>query len=935
MAGQPGWAQTWIWSGGDRKDESDVRFEKTLNLDRDPKSASLKITADFAAATIAVNDQIIGEIEAYDPPTEFEIRSILKSGENRIVIDAQGVPGPSAIAAEMMIETRDGDPLIMLTDESWGPSIATFGKIHPHRFAPNRLPEISPFAEYNQWKEATDGTQEQLSPLPPGFEIEKLRAAHEGEGSWVSLAIDSKGRVIIAREQRGLLRLTLPEQKIEVINDTLEECRGLVFRGADTLYANANRSRGLFRLRDTNGDDQFDDIRLLRRTEGSTGHGRNDIAIGPDGRVHAIHGDVVLIPGDAEKSTVAIRSAPKELGHQVSTNLDGNGWKIHNRGLRNPYGIDFNPHGEPFTYDADNEGDVGLPFYRPTRINHLVSGANYGWHQDQGNSRNLTIYAPDTVPTTYDVGRGSPTGVKFGTRSNFPPKYRDALFVLDWSYGRIIAVHLAPRGGSYYASGEVFLEGRPLNVTDLDFEKDGSMLLITGGRKTQSALYRIRFSGEAQEPEKPTAQASARAEFSETARERRRFLETWHGNADAPGFDEPWAALGDPDPWIRNAARVAIETQLVKRWRKSALAAKPGLRGLTALLALARATEEPMDDLSEIVSQLEKMPTDGWGRNEQLTAMRIYEIAASVDPLLVACVEPIQKQIEPWVNSTSDPVRREAVRILVAAESPKAVPIGLRLAAEAEDQFGRLHFLEMLSDASMKSGWTDENRTAYFRALAAAKRLSLGDRLMPGFFKTVETNALANVPDESQRTEFSKLLAEGEAEDELPDIETRPVVKAWVMSDFSDDDLNLDPDERDLERGRKMYDAALCSRCHVVGTHGRPVGPDLTTVARRFSRRDLLESIIEPSKVVGGVHRNVVIQKTDGTTVMGRIIQNDFRKSLLYVSQNPFRPTDLTEIPKSEIKSNEESSVSPMPPALLNTLTKEEILDLLFFLNSG
>ena len=52
---------------------------------------------------------------------------------------------------------------------------------------------------------------------------------------------------------------------------------------------------------------------------------------------------------------------------------------MHCVGLRNPYGIAFKADGEPFSYDADNEGDIGLPLYRPTRVNHLVSGGNYGW----------------------------------------------------------------------------------------------------------------------------------------------------------------------------------------------------------------------------------------------------------------------------------------------------------------------------------------------------------------------------------------------------------------------------------------------------------------------------------------------------------------------------------------------------------------------------
>jgi hypothetical protein len=76
---------------------------------------------------------------------------------------------------------------------------------------------------------------------------------------------------------------------------------------------------------------------------------------------------------------------------------------------------------------------------------------------------------------TLDIGKGSPTAVAFGTKSHFPPRYREALFALDWAYGRIVAVHLAPRGSSYHAAAETFLRGQPLNVTDIEFGADGAM----------------------------------------------------------------------------------------------------------------------------------------------------------------------------------------------------------------------------------------------------------------------------------------------------------------------------------------------------------------------------------------------------------------------------------------------------------------------------
>jgi glucose/arabinose dehydrogenase len=284
--------------------------------------------------------------------------------------------------------------------------------------------------DYNQWKQAL-GTNsatpaDRLTALP-GFSVELIRSAAPGEGSWVALACDPRGRFVIAREDRGLLRLTFPTNgpfvfqalagegtqrrlkpglqtptndaasiQIETINTNLLECRGLLF-AYDALYANANNSKGLYRLRDTDGDDQFDEVKLLRATPGGVGHGRNQLALGPDGMIYSIHGDDVGLPPEGIASSSPFRhdaedhllpcewdkhlsnaSAKMPFGHLIRTDRDGRVWELVAGGLRNPFGIDFNEAGDLFTYDADMEWDVGLSWYHPTRVLHLVPGGDYG-----------------------------------------------------------------------------------------------------------------------------------------------------------------------------------------------------------------------------------------------------------------------------------------------------------------------------------------------------------------------------------------------------------------------------------------------------------------------------------------------------------------------------------------------------------------------------
>ena len=912
----------WIWSASaDRMGAgAETTAERVFVAEGEIERGTLRATADFAALTVSLNGKPVLRLDAYDPPAEADVSRLIVKGENRIVANATGVEGPSALAVSLEIVLKGAAPIFVMSDAAWKGALRSYGAVDTLRWGLPRLPDVSPLSEYNQWMEAKPGsTGASLSPLPPGFEITKMRDAQPGEDSWVSLAFDPKGRLIIGKEQKGLLRLTLSNKRdavvsAETVEDTLLECRGLVWKGHD-LYAHANNSKALYRLRDTDGDDRFDEVTPLLSTEGGVGHGRNALTVGPDGAVHAITGDDIAVPAGSPRRTRPEAHAPRELGHwaRYAESADGAAtWETFCRGLRNPYGIDFNTDGEPFTYDADNEGDTGLPFYRPTRINHLVSGANYGWHQDRQNQRNLPVYAPDTAPTTFDVGRGSPTGVRFGTRSHFPSPWKESLFALDWAYGRIVAVHLTPNGASYAASGVTFLEGRPLNVTDLAFDADGAMWFVTGGRKTQASLYRVRYPGKKADAAPAGEQAQASAAFSRQARELRKRLERFHGKTDPAAVDELWPHLDSADPWIHNAARVAIEWQPVEKWRERALAADACLK---AKLALARAGSD-----ADRVALAASLPSfTGSSRADKLTSLRIREWTASM--------KPIGKP----ATDASDAVNRELARALAAIGSPDAAGFALERLASATEQLERLHYLEALAET--KSGWTATQRDTFFTALAHARRFSYGDTLMPAFFKAAETGALANVGDGAARERYAKLLAEEPAAEPAPAPPARSFVQHWTVADLEKSDGSAA--KPDLKRGRGLFAAMLCARCHVCGDTGRPMGPDLTTVARRFSRRDVIESIVEPSKVIAGVHQNVIVTKTDGSTVVGRVIQNNFRESKLVLATNPFAPAESITLAKSAIKHWEPSPVSPMPPALPDTLTRAEIEDLLAFILSG
>src|SRR5690606_29223902 len=105
----------------------------------------------------------------------------------------------------------------------------------------------------------------------------------------------------------------------------------------------------------------------------------------------------------------------------------------------------------------------GMPWYRPTRICHATSGAEFGWRT--GDSKWSPDW-PDNLPAVVNLGQGSPTNLMFGTDARFPDRFKEALYAFDWSFGIIYAIHLSPDGATYEGDPEEFVSGLPLPLTD-------------------------------------------------------------------------------------------------------------------------------------------------------------------------------------------------------------------------------------------------------------------------------------------------------------------------------------------------------------------------------------------------------------------------------------------------------------------------------------
>ncbi len=375
-------------------------------------------------------------------------------------------------------------------------------------------------------------------------------------------------------------------------------------------------------------------------------------------------------------------------------------------------------------------------------------------------------------------------------------------------------------------------------------------------------------------------------------------------------------------------------------WQAKALSEKRPDAAFTALLALVRlggADTQPM-----IVKALTAFPPAKLSEEQLLDKLRVYEVSIARQgipsgetlQLLIADVDPLYPAKTEFLN-------RELCQILVAVYAPNAVARSVALMKAAPNQEEQLTYIVDLRN--VKTGWTADLRRTYLSWWDDGRSNQHPPGVVQWFtdagigfnngssFKNLLSHALKDAKASMSPEEVAAL---GNPKQPPPAAKApaaeRKFVKEWTTADLQPL-LDQVSKGRDFARGKAGFEAGQCILCHRYQDQGGSVGPDLTAVATRFKRQDILESITEPSKVLSEQYMNTIFTLKDGNVMVGRVIQEN--ETTVQIAQNPFVPL-TTPIAKADIKSRDLSKVSPMPTGLLNTFTREEILDLLAFLES-
>ena len=233
---------------------------------------------------------------------------------------------------------------------------------------------------------------------------------------------------------------------------------------------------------------------------------------------------------------------------------------------------------------------------------------------------------------------------------------------------------------------------------------------------------------------------------------------------------------------------------------------------------------------------------------------------------------------------------------------------------------------------TIRDGWNDADLRAYFSWIQSAEANSgdyTGGSHFNNFLKMVRKEATARLTEPQKATIKEQLAAK--TDNPAPAPPPRKHVRNWTVAELKAK-LGRVETGRSFIRGKTLHQQ-LCATCHLFKGKGGALGPDLSSIGNKYDYTAILTEIIEPSKVISDQHAAVTLTLKDGSAIFGREVGGD--DDTLNMATNPLMPDEVKVVKKADIAERSVSPISLMPPTLLNTMTEEEILDLIMYLASG
>ena len=388
-----------------------------------------------------------------------------------------------------------------------------------------------------------------------------------------------------------------------------------------------------------------------------------------------------------------------------------------------------------------------------------------------------------------------------------------------------------------------------------------------------------------------------------------------------------YGLLRDSDRFVRWSGRVALEATPRSGWSDLALRESDPMSAATGMLSLVR-TASAQGELQEVVEKgVSMLGQEGLDAESELALLRAIHLGCI--GLQAGCAQGVRDQLFETVAARfpSEDARLNREYAFTMAYSGRREAVGRilpLLGAEDETRAQQINYAYALRE--IKKGWTAEQKRELVDWFRVAKEWR-GGASFAGFINLLFESSL-DFFDESEREaayaaipEFAPvddegLLASlrGRGGHQRPNVFARKRGTGLYSNQEIFEYMMYDPmtTVASSEQGWEIFEDA-CSNCHRYGDAGEDYGPDLTTIANRFTRRDLLESILWPSRTISDQYASWRIETRDD--VYSAMILEEDEDSITVLIPDLDRPVS---IPRANIVDIRESDVSIMPEGLLD-----------------
>ncbi|MEQ8837381.1 MAG: c-type cytochrome, partial [Lacipirellulaceae bacterium] len=414
-----------------------------------------------------------------------------------------------------------------------------------------------------------------------------------------------------------------------------------------------------------------------------------------------------------------------------------------------------------------------------------------------------------------------------------------------------------------------------------------------------------------------------------------------------------FAYLGLEVRFIRFAARIALASQPVIHGRERALSELSPRTTINAIIALARQGKSA--DASAAIETLNRIEVEDFDEQQQLAILRAYSL------IFIRLGEPSEKlrqeiltKLDPlYPASTDSNTNAELAKLLVYLRSPSVIEktLGLmdelgpdpipdwadlarrsaRYGGTVERMLKKMPtsraVLAAFTLRNVKEGWTLEQRRRYFKFfLKAAKRS--GGASYSQYLTNIRDDALATCS-EAEKVALDPITSQSLTA--RPFVSTPPQGpgRQWTKSGAIEV-LSQGLTDRSKKAGRNLFHAVSCAKCHRLNGEGGAIGPDLSTVGRKYSYADFAEAVLEPSKVISDQYQSHDVWTVDGRGLTGRVVT--IGDEIHVYTEDVNKPPQV--IKREDVEEMTVSKVSQMPSNLVDSLNAEELKDLAAYVMS-